>query len=73
MEENKKTAELNDAQLDEISGGIEDTITSVERFEDGVCPTCGGPAYRVVMKGFLGPFEIEKTHRECPLHGWISV
>ena len=73
MDNNKDGQELNDEQLDTVSGGIEDVITSEERFEDGTCPTCNGPAYRIVQKGYLGPFQIEKTHRECPKHGWISV
>ena len=73
MDNNKQNEKLNDEQLDTVSGGIQDNITSVERYEDGTCPTCGGTAYRVVEKGTLGPFAIEKTHRECPKHGWISV
>ena len=73
VENNKEKRALSDDQLDNVTGGIEDQITSTERVEDGTCPTCGGTAYRVTQKGFLGPFEIEKTWRECPVHGWISV
>ena len=73
MENEKAKVTLSDDELDNASGGIEDQITSEERVEDGTCPTCGGKAYRVTQKGYLGPFQISKTWRECPVHGWISV
>ena len=69
----EQEGKLSDDMLDEISGGIEDQIESRESVEDGTCPTCGGTAYRITEKGYLGPFRIEKTHRECPVHGWLSV
>lgn len=73
MDKSNGKMKLNDELLDNVSGGVENVTTSVERYEDGTCPTCGGPAYRVVEKGYLGPFETESTYRECPVHGWISV
>ncbi len=74
MDNSKKDkAKLSDEQLDTIVGGIEAIITSTEKVEDGICPKCNGPVYRITEYGTLGPFEITKTHRECPIHGWISV
>ena len=81
MDSKKDKVSLSDDQLDQVSGGFEcnndgsiEQITSEERVPDGVCPTCGGPAYRVTQRGKLGDlFEFEKTWRECPAHGWISV
>lgn len=73
MEKNKGKVKLNDELLDKVSGGVEEVITSTERYVDGECPTCHGPAYRVVEKGYLGPFETESTYRECPVCGWLSV
>ncbi len=73
MDKNNDKVKLNDELLDQVSGGIENVVTSRESYVDGTCPYCEGPAYRIVEKGYLGPFETESTHRECPVHGWISV
>ena len=67
--ENKK---LNEKEMEKVTGG-DAIITSTEMKEDGICPKCNGTAYRVTEKGYLGPFEIEKTYRKCLVHGWISV
>ena len=66
MEDRKKVA-LNDELLDKVAGGVGDQITVIDRHIDGVCPSCGGPAFRVTEKGYQ-----EKTWRECPVDGWIS-
>lgn len=73
MDKNKGKVRLDDEMLDQVSGGVEEVITSRESYVDGTCPICGGPAIRIVEKGYVGPFEFEKTHRECPEHNWISV
>ena len=63
---------LDDSELDQVSGGIEDVITSTERIDLGK-HDCGANMYRIIEKGYLGPFEIEKTHVECEKCGWLSV
>ena len=73
MENKKGKVKLNDELLDQVSGGVENVVTSRESYVDGECQYCGGPAYRIVEKGYLGPFETESTHRECPNCGWLSV